>query len=87
MDGNNTNLLIFNGNGLEDLEQHWFLCEVLWTVRQVQDEAIKKVQMITTPRGRALDWYMKFSVISIGVTQKMIEQIQAGLIDELEIQI
>ena len=25
-------LPIFNGNGLKDPEQHWFLCEVVWTV-------------------------------------------------------
>ena len=28
-------LPIFNGNGLEDAEQHWFLCDAVWTVRQV----------------------------------------------------
>ena len=55
MDGNDIKLPIFNGNGLEDPEQHWFLCEVVWTVRQVQYEAIKKSQMITTFRGRALE--------------------------------
>ena len=25
-------LPIFNGNGLEDPEKHWFLCEALWTM-------------------------------------------------------
>ena len=45
MVGNDIKLPIFNGNGLEDPEQHWFLCEA---VRHVQDEAIKKAQMITT---------------------------------------
>ena len=23
---------IFNGNGLKDPDQHWFLCEVMWTM-------------------------------------------------------
>ena len=45
-------------------------------------EAIKKAQMITTLRGQALDWYMKFSVVSTGVPQKTLDQIRAGLIDE-----
>ena len=48
---NDIKLPIFNGNVLEDLEQHWFLCESMWTMRQVQDESIKKAQMITTLRG------------------------------------
>ena len=52
---NDIKLSIFNGNGLEDPEQHWFLWESVWTVQQVQDEAIEKAQMITTLRGRALD--------------------------------
>ena len=32
MDGADIKLPIFNGNGLEDPEQHWFLCEAMWTV-------------------------------------------------------
>ena len=28
---NDIKLPIFNGNGLEDLEQHWFLCKAIWT--------------------------------------------------------
>ena len=56
MVGNDMKLPIFNGNGLEDPKKHWFLCEVVWTMRQVQDEAIKKDQMITTLKGCALDW-------------------------------
>ena len=30
---NDIKLPIFNGNELEDLKQHWFLCESMWTVR------------------------------------------------------
>ena len=55
MVGNDIKFPIFNGNGLEDPGKHWFLCEVVWTVRQVQNDAIKKEQMITTLRGHALD--------------------------------
>ena len=32
---NDIKLSIFIGNWLEDPKQHWFLCEVVWTVRQV----------------------------------------------------
>ena len=45
----------FNGDGIEDLEQHWFLCEAIWMVRLVHNANIKKGQMITTLRGRSLD--------------------------------
>ena len=68
MVGNDIKLSIFNRNGLEDPEKHWFLCEVVWTMRQVQDEDMKKAQMITTLRGHALNWYMKFFVVPVGIT-------------------
>ena len=32
MVGDDIKLPIFNGNGMEDPKQHWFLCEVVWTV-------------------------------------------------------
>jgi hypothetical protein len=31
-------LPIFRGNGFEDPDQHWFLCEVVWSIKQVTDE-------------------------------------------------
>ena len=82
MAGNDIKLSIFNGNGLEHLEKHWFLCEAIWTVQPVQDEAIKKEHIITTLRGHVLYWYMNFYVVSTGVAQKTLDQILAGLIDE-----
>ena len=72
---NDIKLPIFNGNGLEDPKQHWFLCEAMWTVQHDRDESIKKSKMITTLRGRALDLYMKFYVAPIGVLQKTLDQI------------
>ena len=35
MAGTDIDLPIFNGNGLEDPKQHWFLCDVVWTVRHI----------------------------------------------------
>ena len=34
-------LPVFRGTGLEDPEQHWFLCEAMWHVKQVVDDDIK----------------------------------------------
>ena len=47
---------------MEEPKQHWFLCEAVWMVRLVHGVDVKKAQMITTLRGRALDWFMKFCV-------------------------
>ena len=48
MAGTEIKVPIFNGNGLDDPKQHWFICEVVWIVRQIQYENIKKAQMIMT---------------------------------------
>ena len=40
--------------------------------------------MITTLRGCALDWYMKFSIVPIGVVPKTLNEIRLGLIDEFK---
>ena len=48
MEGDEIKLPLFQGNGIKNPEQYWFLCEVVWTVKQVQDEDIKKGQLATT---------------------------------------
>ena len=60
MEGDDTKLPLFHGNGTDDPEQYRFLCKVVWTVRQATDDDVKKGQRATTLRGRALDWFMKF---------------------------
>jgi hypothetical protein len=52
-------LPIFRGYGYEDLDQHWFLCELIWNIKNLIDEAIKRTQFSTTLRDHALSWYMK----------------------------
>jgi hypothetical protein len=52
-------LPIFRGYGSEDLDQHWFLCETVWNIKSITDEAINRTQFSTTLRDRALSWYMK----------------------------
>ena len=47
-------LPIFRGDDSEDPDQHWFLCEVVWSIKQVNDEAVKRAQFSTTLRDRAL---------------------------------
>ena len=77
-------LPIFNGNGLEEPEKHWFLCESIWTVRQVQDSIVKSAHMIMTFRVHSLDWYMMFYVLLGGTRQNSLDQIHNGFIDEFK---
>jgi hypothetical protein len=52
-------LPIFRGDGSEDPDQHWFLCEDVWNIKSIIDEAIKRTQFNTMLRDHALSWYMK----------------------------
>lgn len=58
--GDDIKLPIFRGPRLKDHEQHFFLCKVIWNIKQVQNDDIKKAQLTTTFRDRALTWFMKF---------------------------
>jgi len=58
-------LPIFRGYGSEDLDQHWFLCEAIWSIKKVTDKVVKRAQFITTLRDCALSWYMKFVIGSV----------------------
>ena len=55
MDGDEVKLPLFHGNMTKDLEQYWFLCEVVWTVRQITDDEVNKGQLAITLRGHPLD--------------------------------
>ena len=59
--GDDIKLAIFRGTGAEDPEQHFFICEVVWNIKKVQNNDIKRVQLTTTIRDIALTWFMKFS--------------------------
>lgn len=48
-------LPIFKGDGSGDPDQHWFLCEAVWSIKQVTDEDVKRAQFSTTLRDRALN--------------------------------
>jgi hypothetical protein len=52
-------LPMFRGDGSEDPDQHWFMCEAVCNIKNVTDEAVKRNQLITTLRDCTLRWYMK----------------------------
>ena len=59
--GDDIKLPIFQGTGIEDTDQHFFLCEVVSNIKQVQNNDTKKAQLATTFRDKALTWFIKFS--------------------------
>ena len=40
--GDDIKLLIFQSTGVEDPNQHFFSCEVVWNIKQVQDDDTKR---------------------------------------------
>jgi hypothetical protein len=44
----------FRGDGSEDPEQHWFLCEAVWSIKNITNEAVKRAHFSTTLRDHAL---------------------------------
>jgi hypothetical protein len=72
----------FRGYVYEDPDQQWFLCEAVWSIKNVTDEFVKRDQFSTTLRDRALSWYMKFVQ---GVAQpKLLNVIKNALIVEFK---
>ena len=71
-----------NGNGVEDLDQHSFICEAIWMAHLVQNADLNKAQMIVNLMGRVLDWFMKFCVVPPGTPHKTLEEIRAAMISK-----
>ena len=57
----NIKLPVFKGTRSEDLEQFWFLCEAVWTAKNIMDQDIRRAQLVTSFRDRSLTCFMKFS--------------------------
>ena len=81
MVGDDTKLPLFHGNGTDDPEHYWILCEAVWTVRKITDDNVKKGQLVTTLWGRVLDLYMKFIQVSTGTPAKKLDEVRRGLIE------
>jgi hypothetical protein len=75
-------LLIFRGDGSKDPDQHWFLCEAVWNIKNIIDEAVKRTKFSTTLQDRALSLYMK---LVQGLSQpKSLNEIKNVLITEFK---
>ena len=81
MVGDEMKLPMFHGNNTYDPEQYCFLCEVIWTARQTINDDVKKSQLETTLKGRALEWFMRFTRVPQGGTAKELDEIRMGLFE------
>ena len=54
-------LPIFKGTGSEDPKQFWFLCEAVWTAKNIMDQNTRRAQLVTSFRDYTLTWFMNFS--------------------------
>jgi hypothetical protein len=70
----------FRGDGSEDPDQHRFLCEAIWNIKNITDEVVKINQFSTMLRDCTLSWYMK---LVQGLAQpKPLNEIKKTLIKE-----
>ena len=73
-------LPVFKGTGSEYPEQLWFLCEAVWTAKNITDIDVRRAQLITSFRDRALTWFMKFA----SMQNPVLADIKAALIREFK---
>jgi hypothetical protein len=51
---------LFQGASSEDPDQHLFICEMIWAVKNVYDDDVHIFQLEMTFREHTLLWYMKY---------------------------
>jgi hypothetical protein len=64
------------------MEQHWFTCEAIWSVKRITDEATKITHMETMFRDRSLMWYMKYKAIVLMGQTRYLMKIKRDLLKE-----
>ena len=74
----------FSGNGLQDTKQHMFVCEAIWTMKQINDPNVCITQLATTFRDRALVWYMKYQSTTAQGATRALDEIKRDLIAEFK---
>jgi hypothetical protein len=50
----------FRGDGSQDQDRNWFLCEAVWSIKNITKKNVKIARFSTNLRYCALRWYMKF---------------------------
>jgi hypothetical protein len=72
----------FQGVGSEDPEHHLFVCETIWIVKNVQDDAMKIAQLAMMFRGHALLWYINYHITTLVGKSRTLEEIGQSLLKE-----
>lgn len=65
---------VFKGVRSEDPEQFWFVAGAIWTTQEITDDNIKKAQLVTVLKDRALTWYIKYCIDNPNVTLEETQQ-------------
>jgi hypothetical protein len=56
---------VFHGMGKDDAERNWFMCDIVWYMKMITEEASNIVQLDTTFRDRYSKWYMNLKVTTL----------------------
>jgi hypothetical protein len=73
---------LFEGVESKYLEQHLFICDTIWIVKNIQDDDVNIVQLATTFRDRALLWYMKYQNTTPAAQTRTLEKVRQTLLKE-----
>jgi hypothetical protein len=75
---------IFHGAGTKDPKQHLFVYEAIWTMKNVQDDNVKILQLVKILRDHTLLWYIKYqSTMPMGQA-RMSTYIKKSLLKEFQ---
>lgn len=53
---------VFKGQGSKDPEKFWFVAKDVWKAQKINDEDMKKYNLVTTLQDKASSWYIKYSI-------------------------
>lgn len=60
------------------------ICETIWDVKNVQDDAVKIAQLETTVRERALVWFMKYHNTTPARQTRTLAEVKQALLKEFQ---
>jgi len=76
-------ICVFHRAGTKYLEQHLFVCEIIWAMKNVQDDDMKISQLVTTFNDLTLIWYMKYQSTTLVGQARSLQDIKKALLKEL----
>jgi hypothetical protein len=77
-------LPVFHITGKDDVEQHWVMCEAIWFVKRITNEAAKITQLETVFKNIALTWYMKYKATGLTKQARSLTKIKQDMLKEFQ---